>query len=105
MDRSISLSYFLVFALIESVVLGGYGCSMTTTNTSKRRRLTADDRKLVRQIRLFRKQRGWTQEELSEKVQKNPNFITSIENFKRGISFVTVQKIAKVFGVNLKDLL
>ena len=103
-NRSILLKTLLVFALIETCASCSYGYFMPIKNTQKRRRLTADDRKLIRRIRVLRKQRDLTQERLSEAIGRNPNFMASVESFKRGLSLPTLQRISKVFGVKLKEL-
>jgi transcriptional regulator with XRE-family HTH domain len=56
-------------------------------------------------IRLLRKDRGWTQPELAEKVGLHPHIIGRIE---RGGDYnptqATLMEIAKVFGVEVTRL-
>lgn len=70
----------------------------------KRRRLTCGDRKLAQTIRQLRKERGLTQEKLAEELSLNISYIAYIETGKRGLSLPVVFKIARVFGVKVKQL-
>ena len=56
-------------------------------------------------IRKYRKLKGWTQRELAEKCSYSENFIGDIENetFKT-FSLDTLYHISKVLGVHIKEL-
>ena len=52
----------------------------------------------------FRKARGMTQEELSEKMDVNPETISRIENANTGISLDMLFKLSKALKVPLGEL-
>ena len=54
------------------------------------------------QIRALRKQRGWTQKELSDRAKKKQSWIAKIENPNyTGFSLQTLKELASVFDVAL----
>jgi transcriptional regulator with XRE-family HTH domain len=59
---------------------------------------------LGRQIRLYRKLNGFTQENLAEKAELAPSYVSDVERGRVNISVDAVQRIAKAFGINLRDL-
>lgn len=61
--------------------------------------------RLGKTIRGYRKQVGWTQEHLAEKVDLSTKYIQFIENGNREPSLSTVYKIAKAFKVKVHDCL
>lgn len=72
--------------------------------TSRQRRLTREDKKLARQIRRLREKRSLSQEELSSRIGANLSYIAYVETDRRGLSLPMLYKVAKVFGVKVKDL-
>ena len=68
-----------------------------------RRKLTKEDALLARRIKQLRKDRGLTQEELSDLLGKNASYITQVEAEQQGLSLQMVYRIAKVFHLSLKD--
>ncbi len=70
----------------------------------RRRRLTKEDKKLVRKIRSLRIERKITQEELSERLGYNLSYMAYIETYRSGLSLPTVYKVSKILGVKLKEL-
>lgn len=52
-----------------------------------------------RNIKKYRIQFGWTQEEMAEKIDVSQTFFANLERGNRGASFETVELIAKTFGV------
>lgn len=60
---------------------------------AKRRNLKREDKQLANQIRALRTTQGMTQEELSARL-----------GLSRGLSLPVVYRIAKVFGVRVRDL-
>ena len=59
---------------------------------------------LGQNIRILRKQRGWTQAELAEKINVTTPFMTLVERGQRGVSLSTVEDLASVFEVTLSTL-
>jgi DNA-binding XRE family transcriptional regulator len=68
-----------------------------------RRKLTKEDTLLARRIKQLRKDRGLTQEELSDLLSMNISYITQIEAKQQGVSLPMVYKIAKIFNVSLQE--
>jgi len=61
-------------------------------------------KQLGRRIYLFRKQSKLTQAALAEKTKISNEFMSGIERGAKLPSLPTLERIAKVLGVNLKDL-
>lgn len=55
-------------------------------------------------IKVFRKEKGWTQEQLAEKLDLSTKYIQLIENCNREPSLSTVYKIAEAFKVKVREL-
>ncbi len=72
--------------------------------TTKRRKLTREDKKLAGNIRRLRIERGLTQEELSGMLGANLSYIAYIETHRRGLSLPMLYKIAKLLGVSVAKL-
>lgn len=58
--------------------------------------------KKVRQERL---KRGWTQEELAEKIDMNPSFVGQVERGLKAASFDTLERLSRIFGMEVVDFL
>ncbi|HFK1480966.1 TPA: helix-turn-helix transcriptional regulator [Bacillus cereus] len=56
-------------------------------------------------IRLLRKKRGFTQEELAERINLQQAYIGGVERGERNISMLTLQKIAVGLGVSPDEAL
>jgi transcriptional regulator with XRE-family HTH domain len=56
------------------------------------------------QIRNYRKQAGFTQEQLAEKADLHHNFIGEVERGNMEISLTSMLKIAKALKVKVRDL-
>lgn len=56
-------------------------------------------------IKLARENRGWTQEELAEKIDRSTQFISTIERGIAGASLGTVINLCEVLGVSSEWLL
>jgi transcriptional regulator with XRE-family HTH domain len=56
-------------------------------------------------IRKLRKNRGWTQVVMAEKIGLDRSFIADVERGKRNISILNLDIIAKGFKVSLSRLL
>ena len=52
----------------------------------------------------LRKQRGWTQEELSFQSGINKNYIGDMENGRRNPSLEIIERLAIAFGISISDL-
>jgi transcriptional regulator with XRE-family HTH domain len=55
-------------------------------------------------IRSYRKQSGFTQEQLAEKADLHHNFIGEVERGNMEISLTSMLKIAKALKVKVRDL-
>jgi len=60
-------------------------------------------KKLGLRIKEFRKQRGFTQEQLAELVDMEQNSISVIESGRNFPTLVTLEKIADVLNVDISD--
>lgn len=58
--------------------------------------------KKVNQERL---KRGWTQEELAEKIDMNTSFVGQIERGLKAASFDTLERLSHIFGMEVVDFL
>jgi transcriptional regulator with XRE-family HTH domain len=63
------------------------------------------NKKLGDKIRVLRKKKELTQEELAYRSELDYSYINQIENGKRNPSMEAVERIAKALGVKAKDLL
>lgn len=70
----------------------------------KQRTLTKEDKKLAKRIKEIRKEKGMSQEELSNKIGANLSYVVYLETGRRGISLPMLYKISKALGVKTKDL-
>lgn len=61
-------------------------------------------KKFGKRIRLLRKERGMTQEQLSFEIDADNSYIANIENAHRDIPLSRIKKIAKALNISLKDL-
>ncbi len=59
---------------------------------------------LGKQIRYHRKLNGLTQEKLAEKAELAPSYVSDVERGRVNISVDAVQRIAKAFEINIRDL-
>ncbi|HSZ05329.1 MAG TPA: helix-turn-helix transcriptional regulator [Solirubrobacteraceae bacterium] len=55
-------------------------------------------------LRRLRDARGITQEELAERVQMDPTYISRIERGRRGVQWLTVQRFLRALDVDLHQL-
>jgi len=58
--------------------------------------------KKVQQERL---KRGWTQEELAEKIDMNASFVGQVERGLKAASFDTLERLSQIFGMEVVDFL
>ncbi len=59
--------------------------------------------KLGLRIKELRKKQSLSQEELADIAGLDRTYINSVENGKRNISLINIEKIANAFGLSLKD--
>lgn len=66
----------------------------------------SDYRSIIgKRIHQERLKRGWTQEELAEKIDMNPSFVGQIERGFKAASFETLDRLSLAFGMKLADFL
>lgn len=56
-------------------------------------------------MRRLRKSKGLTQEQVAERAELHPNYISSVERGERNISLRNIEKIAIALGVEMAELL
>lgn len=71
---------------------------------AKRRTLRREDKQLAQRIRALRQAQGLTQEELAVRLGVSPTYIAHVETYWRGLSLPVLYRLAKVFGIPLRDL-
>lgn len=66
----------------------------------------SDYRSIIgRKIHQERLKRGWTQEELAEKIDMNASFVGQIERGLKAASFDTLERLSQIFGMEVVDFL
>ncbi|MBO6086894.1 helix-turn-helix transcriptional regulator [bacterium] len=61
--------------------------------------------RLGKKIKLARKEAGYTQEILAEKLSIHPTYVGKLEGGKNNPSFMLLYKMSKALKVKIKDLL
>jgi len=61
--------------------------------------------KFGKKVKEYRKLRKFSQEDLALEADLDRTYINSIENGRRNVSLVNIEKIAKALKVKVKDLL
>ena len=56
-------------------------------------------------IRFLRQVKGWTQEEIADKLDMSPNGYGSIERGETDVNLSRLEQIAGLFGIKLSELL
>ena len=56
---------------------------------------------LGKQLKIMRKEKGYTQEELAEKVNVHPTYIGKIESGKSNLSVIMLYKLSRALDSNL----
>lgn len=67
--------------------------------------ITKKDLKLARNIRRLRRRAGLTQEQLADKTSLSTTYIGYLEIGQKKPSLKTLNKLANVLGVKVKDLI
>ena len=62
-------------------------------------------KKFGKKVKLLRIEKGWSQEKLALTADLDRTYIPSIEAGKRNASLLTIEKIAKGFGLSVSELL
>ena len=60
-------------------------------------------KKLGLRIKELRKEKNFSQEELADLSNLDRTYINSVENGRRNISIINIEKIANAFDLTLKD--
>jgi len=58
-----------------------------------------------RRLQKLRKQRGWTQVQMAEKLGLDRSYLADVERGKRNVSLVNLQIIAKGFDLSVSKLM
>lgn len=61
--------------------------------------------RLADRVKAFRKDKGWSQEELTDPASLHRTFVSQIERATEGSTIDSVHKIAKPLGVRYRQLL
>jgi len=56
-------------------------------------------------LRLFRKQHGWSQEELAARSGLHRTFVSSVERGERNISLDNIDRLAQALDIDVQELL
>ena len=61
--------------------------------------------RLAKNMRLLRRERGWSQEALAHEADLHRTYVSDIERGARNPSLTAIDKIARALGVSCGDLL
>ena len=61
-------------------------------------------KKFGERVKELRKDKGLSQEQLAEKIKRDPRSVVAIEGGKRNPTLNTIDKLAKALGVEIKEL-
>lgn len=59
---------------------------------------------LSKQIKQLRQERGWSQDDLAATCGLHRTYIGTVERCEQSITIDSIEKIAKAFGVRIKQL-
>jgi transcriptional regulator with XRE-family HTH domain len=76
-----------------------------STKSPRTRKLTSEDKRIANRIRKLRLERNITQEDLSARLGHNLSYIAYVETYRSGLSLPTLYKLAKIFGVKVRDII
>ena len=77
---------------------------VVSSQRARRRTLSQEDRLLSKRIQELRLERHLTQEALSRRLGCNQGYMAFIESGRSGLSLLMVYRLAKIFGVKVRDL-
>ena len=63
------------------------------------------NKKVGLKIKEHRKKKGWSQEQLAFEAQLHRAYIGQIERGEKNIGLMNLEKIAKAFGITLKEII
>ena len=63
------------------------------------------ERRLAERVKRYRKERGWSQEELADRAGLHRTFVSQIERATKRSTIVTVDRIARALEVSCGQLL
>lgn len=55
-------------------------------------------------LKQLRKERGWTQRQLAEKLETDPHYISAIENGKRGAGKDLLERYGEIFELSQEEI-
>ena len=61
-------------------------------------------KKFWERIRQLRKEKWWSQEQFAQRCKLHRTYIGIVERGEKNLSLENIEKIAKVLGVEIKDL-
>ena len=61
-------------------------------------------KKFGEKVRELRKGENLSQEQLAEKIKRDPRTVVAIEGGKRNPTLHTISKLAKALGIGIRDL-
>jgi len=61
-------------------------------------------KKFGKKVKHLRVEKGWSQEKLALNADLDRTYIPSIEKGERNVSITVIEKIAKAFKTNIKNL-
>lgn len=61
-------------------------------------------KRIGQNVRRYRKKRGMTQEELAERANLHPVYISQVERADRAVTIDSLLKITKALGVKLREV-
>jgi len=85
------------------LVMGLFHFNQPTPKKPARRVFTKEDVLLAKRIRQLRRERGLTQEELSDLLGMNTSYITQVEAKQQGLSLPMIYRLAKIFHLSLHE--
>lgn len=60
--------------------------------------------KFGKRVRELRKLKGWSQEELADKVGLHRTYVGTVERGEQNVSIDNIEKLAKSLGVSVQEL-
>lgn len=63
------------------------------------------EKRLAERVKRYRKERGWSQEELADRAGLHRTFISQIERATKNTTIRSTEQVAKALGVSFADLL
>jgi transcriptional regulator with XRE-family HTH domain len=83
--------------------MGLFPFKPATPEKPARRDLIKEDVLLAQRIKQLRRDRGFTQEELSDLLGMNASYITQVEAKQQGLSLPVIYRLTKIFHLSLQE--